>query len=85
MFPKQGHGVCQNTGMDITLMELEDAINFWRVRKPATGDECTLCAEAAALAGPYAAMIMCHAPALAESSLDPAAQAALNAWRQARA
>ncbi|GAA0515322.1 hypothetical protein GCM10009097_36000 [Pigmentiphaga daeguensis] len=70
--------------MEITLTELEDAINFWRTRKPSTSEACVLCAEAAALAGPYAAMIMHHLPALDEAAMPEPARAALAAWRQAR-
>lgn len=70
--------------MDITLTELEDAINFWRMRKPSTGEARVLCAEAATLAGPYAAMIMNHLHALDEAHLPEPARAAISAWRQAR-
>ncbi|MBN9478505.1 MAG: hypothetical protein ABS43_23950 [Bordetella sp. SCN 67-23] len=70
--------------MDITLTELEDAINFWRARKPSTSEACVLCVEAAALAEPYAAMIMNHQSARDEAAMPEAARAALSAWRQAR-
>lgn len=41
----------------ITLAELESAINFWRQRSsPSMGEELRLCAEASALATPYALM-----------------------------
>jgi len=70
--------------MEITLTELEDAINFWRTRKPSTGEARVLCAEAAALAGPYAAMIMNHRRATDEAHLPEPARAAVAAWRQAR-
>ena len=42
----------------VTIQELEAAINFWRNQSPAKGDELRLCAEAAALAKPYALMII---------------------------
>ncbi|OVZ64973.1 hypothetical protein CDO44_01055 [Pigmentiphaga sp. NML080357] len=70
--------------MEITLTELEDAINFWRAHKPSTGEEHTLCNEAAALAGPYAAMIMNHRRAVDVAGLPEPARAAIEAWRQAR-
>jgi len=70
--------------MDITLTELADAINFWRARKPSTSEACVLCVEAAALAEPYAAMIMNHQSARDEAAMPEAARAALSAWRQAR-
>lgn len=44
----------------ITLPELEQAINYWRHRAPSQGDESRLCAQAAALATPYALMIIGH-------------------------
>ncbi len=70
--------------MEITLTELEDAINFWRARKPSTSEACVLCMEASALAGPYAAMIMHHLPVLDEAAMSEPARAAVSAWRQAR-
>ncbi len=42
----------------IPLTDLEQAINYWRNLRPAQGEEARLCAEAAALATPYAMMIM---------------------------
>jgi len=43
---------------DITIHELEAAINFWRARSPSSGDELVLCKEASALSKPYALMIV---------------------------
>jgi hypothetical protein len=42
----------------VTIQELEAAINYWRNQSPAEGDELQLCAEASALAKPYALMII---------------------------
>jgi hypothetical protein len=42
----------------ISIQELEAAINYWRSQSPAGGEELHLCAEAAALAKPYALMIV---------------------------
>ncbi|MGE8510503.1 MAG: DUF3717 domain-containing protein, partial [Paraburkholderia terricola] len=39
---------------EITIHELEAAINFWRARSPSSGDELVLCKEASALSKPYA-------------------------------
>lgn len=66
----------------LTLAELEAAINFWRTRSPSTGEEHALCAEAAALATPYAMMIFEHTSQLSESDLDQVAREALLAWRR---
>jgi len=62
---------------DISITELEAAINFWRNRSPATGDELALCKEANALSKPYALMIVQRCPRLAPEALEPAAR---NAW-----
>lgn len=43
--------------MEITLTELERAINYWRQLRPATGEECALSVEVNALASVYALMI----------------------------
>ncbi|PCE26182.1 hypothetical protein BWP39_16795 [Paraburkholderia acidicola] len=58
---------------DITIHELEAAINFWRARSPASGDELVLCKEASALSKPYALMIVQRQNALARERLDPIA------------
>jgi hypothetical protein len=34
---------------DISIHDLEAAINFWRARSPSSGDELKLCEEASAL------------------------------------
>ncbi|CAH2920135.1 MAG: FIG00454030: hypothetical protein [uncultured Paraburkholderia sp.] len=43
---------------EISIQELEAAINFWRARSPASGDELVLCKEASALSKPYALLIV---------------------------
>ncbi len=70
--------------MEISLTEMEQAINFWRNRHPSTGEEQKLCAQANALAAPYAVMIMQHQRQLDVATLGPDAQAALESWRQLR-
>lgn len=42
----------------VSIQELEAAINYWRSQSPAVGEELRLCPEAAALAKPYALMIV---------------------------
>jgi len=61
----------------VTIQELEAAINHWRARSPAEGEELRLCVEAAALAKPYALMIVQGAQRIPVDVLDPAAQAAI--------
>ena len=73
---------CQyNNAMDVTLTELEDAINYWRRMKPATGDERALSPEVNALADAYALMIFERSKVMPLSSLSDAALALIEAWR----
>jgi len=43
---------------ELTLMQIEAAINYWRARLPSAGEDLRLCAQASALAQPYAMMIL---------------------------
>jgi hypothetical protein len=43
--------------MDLSLTELEAAINWWREQRPAHGDELALSGEVSMLATVYALMI----------------------------
>jgi hypothetical protein len=63
----------------ITLPQIEEAINYWRNRSPAQASR--LCPEAAALAVPYALMIIGHRHDIGSDELALAAQAAYQAWR----
>jgi Protein of unknown function (DUF3717) len=69
---------------EITIYELEAAINFWRARSPSTGDELSLCREASALSKPYALLIVQRRTTLPEDGLEPAARAAWEAYLRAR-
>ncbi|NYT37335.1 DUF3717 domain-containing protein [Allopusillimonas soli] len=64
-----------------TLADLEAAINFWRAHSPSRGEELELCPEAAALAEPYAFMIIKKRTELPLDVLDSDARAALETWR----
>ncbi len=68
---------------EITINELEAAINFWRARSPSSGDELSLCKEASALSKPYALMIVQRQAALSSDRLDPTARAAWEAFLRA--
>lgn len=68
--------------MEITLTELEQAINYWRSARPSTGEERALSPEVNKLANVYALMIFNHARSVALESLDPAVRHLLEAWRQ---
>lgn len=69
---------------DITLTELESAINYWRNKSPSVGDELRLGPEAAALASPYAMMILQKRSSLSMDDLEPGAQSAIEKWLLAR-
>ena len=71
-----------DTLMEITLTELEKAINYWRSARPSTGEERALSPEVNALADVYALMIFSHARSVALESLKPAARQLLEAWQQ---
>lgn len=68
--------------INLTLTELEAAINFWRQRSPSVGEELRLCPEASSLATPYALMIIERRKELAVAELSERAQGALVAWRE---
>lgn len=68
----------------LTINDLETAINFWRSRSPAVGEELRLCAEAAALAKPYALMIVQGATTITTDQLGEKAFAAWQAYLNAR-
>jgi hypothetical protein len=63
---------------NISIHELEAAINYWRTHSPSTGDELSLCKEASALSKPYALLIVTRQEAIPEDALEPIAR---QAWR----
>ncbi|MQR00625.1 DUF3717 domain-containing protein [Glaciimonas soli] len=71
--------------MTISLQELEQAINYWRIQRPATGEECALSPEVNALASVYALMIFHQTSALPFEMIDTIAQQLINAWRNQKA
>ena len=68
--------------MNISLPELEQAINYWRLQRPAVGEECALSPEVNALANVYALMIINHSSSVVLASMDSVAQQLIGAWRQ---
>ncbi|MGN6648741.1 DUF3717 domain-containing protein [Trinickia sp.] len=68
---------------EITINELEAAINFWRARSPSSGDELSLCKEASALSKPYALMIVQRQATLSSDRLDATARDAWEIYVQA--
>ncbi|WDZ96153.1 DUF3717 domain-containing protein [Herbaspirillum sp. WKF16] len=65
----------------LTLTELEDAINYWRQQRPATGEECALSPEVNALAGLYAMMIFERRHAVALEQMDVQARQLIESWQ----
>lgn len=72
-----------NHGMDLTLNELELAINHWRRLRPSTGEERALSTEVNALANVYALMIYERARTRPLATLDPRVRDLIEAWRNA--
>ena len=68
---------------EISITELEAAINYWRQISPSEGEEMRLSKTAAALAEPYAMMIMTHRQTLSADWLSEDARAAIDQWRKA--
>ena len=67
--------------MDLTVQELEAAINFWREQRPARGNEYALAPEVSLLARIYALMIFRRATTLHTDALSADAQQLLRRWR----
>ena len=61
----------------VSIQDLEAAINYWRSQSPAVGEELRLCSEAAALAKPYALMIVQGAQRVPVDVLDESAKSAI--------
>ena len=61
----------------VSIQDLEAAINYWRSQSPAVGEELHLCPEAAALAKPYALMIVQGAQRVPMDVLDETARLAI--------
>ena len=61
----------------VSIQDLEAAINYWRSQSPAVGEELHLYPEAAALAKPYALMIVQGAQRVPMDVLDEMARLAI--------
>lgn len=68
----------------LSLTDLEEAINYWRAQRPASGEECALSPEVDALAGLYAMMIFHHRHEVALDAIDAQARQLVQAWRASR-
>lgn len=67
--------------IEITLPELEQAINYWRLLRPSTGEEHALSCEVNILASVYALMIFHRDKSLPVQKINAAALPLLEAWR----
>lgn len=70
--------------MDLSVQDLEAAINFWRSQRPARGNEFALSPEVNALARVYALMIFHRTQTLPADKLEPRTQQLLQTWREQR-
>jgi len=70
--------------MEITLPELEEAINYWRSLRPSLGEERALSPEVNSLATVYAMMIFQHRKALTLEEVDLANRQLIESWREGR-
>jgi hypothetical protein len=68
--------------MDITLPELEAAINYWRTLRPSLGEERALSPEVNELAKLYALMIFHQHKSISYTTLDQACRQLIDAWRK---
>ena len=73
-----------NIDMEITLPELEEAINYWRTLRPSRGEERALSPEVNSLASVYAMMIFSHEKAISIGKLDHACRQLIDHWREQR-
>ena len=70
--------------MDISLTDLEQAINHWRALRPSSGEERALSPEVNALASVYALMIFRRQRSLPLESLEPPVRQLMESWRRAQ-
>lgn len=67
--------------MDLSVQELEGAINYWRDRRPARGNELALSAEVNLLANVYALMIFRRQMTVDIGTVDPGVRRLIDDWR----
>jgi hypothetical protein len=82
--PASGYRI-DGTIMDITLTDLEQAINYWRGLCPSTGEERALSPQVNALANVYALMIFHRRKSLPLEAVDQDAAKLLEDWRKQQA
>jgi hypothetical protein len=67
---------------EITISDLEQAINYWRMQRPSVGEECALSPEVNALASVYALMIFNRTKSLSVDKVDATTLQLVEAWRK---
>lgn len=70
--------------MDILLIDIEQAINYWRQLRPSRGEERALSPEVNALAEVYALMIWERLAAMPRERIPAHALDLIDAWRSKR-
>jgi hypothetical protein len=70
--------------MEITLPELEEAINYWRTLRPSLGEERALSSEVNSLATVYAMMIFSHQKAASVDNLNHTCRQLIDQRREQR-
>jgi hypothetical protein len=70
-----------NMDLELTLPELEQAINYWRSLRPSIGEERALSPEVNVLASTYAFMIFHRVQSMPVEKLDAVTLQLVNAWR----
>jgi hypothetical protein len=70
--------------MQITLPELEEAINYWRTLRPSTGAERALSPEVNSLASVYAMMIFDRQDSTPVEQLNSTCKQLIERWREQR-
>ena len=70
--------------MDLSVQDLEAAINYWRNQRPARGSEFALSPEVNTLARLYALMIFHRTSNLPADKLDARVRQLLQTWREQR-
>jgi hypothetical protein len=70
--------------MDIPLIDIEQAINYWRQLRPSRGEERALSPEVNALAEVYALMIWERLAAMPRERIPAHVHDLIEAWRGKR-
>ncbi|MBC7489033.1 MAG: DUF3717 domain-containing protein [Glaciimonas sp.] len=67
--------------MNISLPELEEAVNYWRLQRPAVSEECAFSPEVNPLASVYPLMIFNRLSSVPLEAIDIASQQLIAVWR----